>query len=47
MDDSVNIPSLIVNDVKEADSKLFPEKSRKRYLVEVWLRGARLLWVIS
>ena len=34
MDDSVNIPSLIVNYVKEAESKFIPEKSRKRYLKE-------------
>ena len=34
MDDSVNIPSLIVNDMKEAEPKLIPEKSRKRYLKE-------------
>ena len=34
MDDSVNIPSLIINDAKEAESKLIPEKSRKRYLKE-------------
>ena len=34
MDDSVNIPSLVVNDVKVAESKLIPEKSRKRYLKE-------------
>ena len=34
MDDSVNIPSLIVNDVIEAEMKLIPEKSRKRYLKE-------------
>ena len=34
MDDSANIPPLIVNDVKEAESKLIPEKSRKRYLKE-------------
>ena len=34
MDDSVNIPSLIVNDLKEAELKLIPEKSRKRYLKE-------------
>ena len=32
MDDSANIPPLIVNDVKEAESKLIPEKSSKRYL---------------
>ena len=31
MDDSVNIPSFIVNNVKEAESKLIPEKSRKEY----------------
>ena len=34
MDDSVNIPSLIVKAVKEAELKLIPEKSRKRYLNE-------------
>ena len=37
MDASVNIPSLIVNDVKEAEAKLIPEKSRKRYLKEYGL----------
>ena len=34
MDDSVNIPALIVNDAKEAESKLILEKSGKRYLKE-------------
>ena len=34
MDDSVNITSLIVNNVKEAELKLIPEKSRKRHLKE-------------
>ena len=40
MDDCVNIPSLTVNDVKEAESKLIPEKSRKRYLKEYELFNA-------
>ena len=34
MEDSVNITSLIANDVKEAEPKLIPEKSGKRYLKE-------------
>ena len=39
MNDSVNIRSLIVNDVKEAVSKFIPEKSRKRYFKECELFG--------
>ena len=34
MDNSVNIPSMIINDVKEGELKLIPAKSRMRYLKE-------------
>ena len=34
MDNSVNIASLIVNDVKETESKLIAEKSSKRFWKE-------------